>query len=310
MKKLNVFLLILIFSLSGCYKDRNDLDPTGNPILPENPQEIDQRFVAENGEVYFTGLECTGTGDYNVDTENLLSALSIPDTLPDAFDLSEFLPPVGNQGDLGSCSSWATSYYMKSFQEKIQSGLPYSDNTIFSPSYTYNQLTDSECGGTSIAATLAIIEEQGVAALEIFPYYENDCNTQPEEDVIQAAGEAKIADFKALSGENMVAEIKTLLTQQQPVIIGTVLSPEFGVTDNFGLTAYRPHNIDYENVTCHAMLVVGFNDDFNAFKVVNSWGIGWGDSGFVWIDYLAFENVINENSNFRVINQAYVAYDL
>lgn len=310
MKKLQVLLLALALSLAGCYKDKNDLDLTGNPNLPEIPQETDNRFVGEDGEVYFTGLACTGTGNYNVDAENLLEAVSIPDTLPETFDLSEFLPPVGNQGELGSCSSWATSYYMKSFQEKIQSGLPYSDTTLLSPSYTYNQLTNDECGGTSIPATLAIIEEQGVAALELFPYTENECDTQPGEDVIEAASDARIADFKALSGENMVAEMKTLLTQQQPVIIGTVLSPEFGITDSFGLTAYRQHNIDYENVTCHAMLVVGFNNDFNAFKVVNSWGAGWGDDGFVWIDYLAFENVINENASFRVINQAYVAYDL
>lgn len=58
------------------------------------------------------------------------------------------------------------------------------------------------------------------------------------------------------------------------------------------------------------MLVVGFNDEFNAFKVVNSWGESWGDNGFVWIDYKAFENISDENSSFRVINQAYVAYDL
>ena len=64
--------------------------------------------------------------------------------------------------------------------------------------------------------------------------------------------------------------MKTLLTQQQPIIIGAVLSPEFGITDNFGLTAYREHAVDYEKVTCHAMLVVGFNDEFGAFKVVNS----------------------------------------
>ena len=50
--------------------------------------------------------------------------------------------------------------------------------------------------------------------------------------------------------------------------------------------------------------------EFGAFKVVNSWGEAWGDNGFVWIDYLAFENVGDIEASFRVINQAYVAYDL
>ncbi|SKB81705.1 Papain family cysteine protease [Salegentibacter holothuriorum] len=310
MKKLQLLIFALILSLTGCYNDRDDLDPSGNNNSPEVPQETDNQFVAEDGEIYFTGLDCTGNGNYILDSENLLEDLSIPNTLPETFDLSKFLPPVGNQGDLGSCTSWATSYYMKSFQEKIESGLPYSEATIFSPSYTYNQLTSNDCGGTSIQETLALIEEQGVAALELFPYTENECTTQPNETITEAAEEARIADYKALSGENMVAEMKTLLTQQQPIIIGAVLSPEFGKTDSFGLTAYREHNVNYEDVTCHAMLVVGFNDEFNAFKLVNSWGESWGDNGFVWIDYQAFENVADTNASFRVINQAYVAYDL
>ena len=58
------------------------------------------------------------------------------------------------------------------------------------------------------------------------------------------------------------------------------------------------------------MLVVGFSDEYNAFKLVNSWGEDWGDNGFVWIDYQAFENVSAPSASFRVINQAYVAYDL
>jgi C1A family cysteine protease len=311
MKKFQILLLALLLSLAGCYSDRDDLNPDGGtPNNPEIPQENENKFVAEDGEVYSTGLECDGSGDYNIDVENVLEALVIPESLPQTFDLSELLPPVGDQGELGSCASWATSYYMKSFQEKIETDLPYSEATIFSPSYTYNQLTTDDCGGTSIAETLALIEEQGVAALELFPYTENECATQPSETVIEAANDAKIADYKSLSGENMIAEMKTLLTQQQPIIIGAVLSPEFGKTDSFGLAAYREHAVDYEDVTCHAMLVVGFNDEFNAFKVVNSWGEAWGDNGFAWIDYQAFENVSDESASFKVINQAYVAYDL
>ena len=35
----------------------------------------------------------------------------------------------------------------------------------------------------------------------------------------------------------------------------------------------------------HVMLMVGYADSLNAFRVKNSWGTGWGDSGYVWFSY-------------------------
>lgn len=58
------------------------------------------------------------------------------------------------------------------------------------------------------------------------------------------------------------------------------------------------------------MVVVGYSDSYNAFKVVNSWGESWGDNGFVWIDYKAFNDILNPNKSFKVINQAIVVFDL
>ena len=40
----------------------------------------------------------------------------------------------------------------------------------------------------------------------------------------------------------------------------------------------------------HAVVVVGFDDDRfgGAFRVLNSWGPGWGDQGFFWLPYDTF----------------------
>ncbi|MFN3997062.1 hypothetical protein [Algoriphagus sp.] len=35
-------------------------------------------------------------------------------------------------------------------------------------------------------------------------------------------------------------------------------------------------------------------------------GDGWGDGGFVWADYEAFDNVFDLNNPFRVLCQAFV----
>jgi C1A family cysteine protease len=35
----------------------------------------------------------------------------------------------------------------------------------------------------------------------------------------------------------------------------------------------------------HAVAICGYDDAKHAYKVVNSWGTGWGDAGYSWIDY-------------------------
>ncbi len=258
---------------------------------------------------FATGCTCTGHGEYNVDTNNLLTSFTLPNDLPNDHDLSYLLPPIKSQGQQGSCVSWAISYYMKSLQEKIEYGSEFTYEKITSPAYTYNQITQGNCSGTQLSATLELLKQKGVCSLASFPYSDTNCDLQPTNDQDKQALENRISDYKSLSGENMVNEMKGLIYKQTPIIIAAYLSQEFGKIDNFGLTAYREHNIDYSLERCHAMLVVGYSDDYNAFKVVNSWGADWGDGGFVWIDYAAFDNVSDENAQFRVINEAYVAFD-
>lgn len=300
--KTSIFsFLFLLVVLNSCGYDRDDRIPRVND---------ENQFVSEDGTVYYTGLTCYGTGDYMPDTSNTLDDLVIPSVLPIQFDLSQFLPPVGNQQSQGSCTSWAVTYYMKSLQERVAATLPYDEATIMSPAYTYNQLSMGNCSGTDLAQTLDILKHKGACSLIDFPYDFNSCSLQPSAFLDQLALPNRISDYKFLSGNNMVAEMKTLLTEQKPIVIAAFLTSRFGRLDGFGIHAYRPHVVNYDRGGCHAMLVVGYSDEYNAFKVVNSWGPEWGDEGFVWIDYQAFENVTNPNADFRVINQAIVAYDL
>src|SRR5690606_11872331 len=120
-------------------------------------------------------------GNYSIQEDKVLEDLTIPTELPDEFDLSSFLPPIGNQGRQGSCTSWAITYYLKSFQEKIESGLPYSSNNIMSPAYTYNQISQGICEGTALESTLEILKQKGAVSLESFPYLDYSCNIQPTE---------------------------------------------------------------------------------------------------------------------------------
>lgn len=300
---------VTVFLINSC---SNDIDDTLNAVFKNQIEgKVLNQFKSSDGIMYSTGCaDCLDDGSYTFDENNLISNLLIPDSLPHRYDLSDLLPPVGNQGRQGSCTSWAITYYMKSMQEKIKSGLNYTADNIMSPAYTYNQLSQGICEGTSLPATLNVLLDKGSVSLSSFPYYDYTCSRQPSLEQDSLAVNHKISDYKYLSGINMVPEMKTLITDSIPVIISAFLTPEFGITDEFGVSAYREHSRDFdEEGACHAMLVVGYDDLYNAFKVVNSWGENWGNDGFVWIDYKAFENVLEETAVFKVISSAMVAYN-
>ena len=311
MTRIRIILFVSIIAfINSCKEGELICETPGclNQIVEEENQPV---FIDDQGRSYSLGLDCgTPSGDYSIPSDEFaLQDLIIPNSLPEEFDLSALLPPVGNQGNQGSCVSWAVTYYMKSFQEKIQYNHNYDDTTILSPAYTYNQITKGQCGGTSITVTLDILKDKGAVSLDIFPYLQSECHKQPTTEADALAENAKIKDYKILSGIDMVDEMKTLLTEQIPIIISAVLDQEFGKKDALNLTAYREHDVTYDGAGCHAMLVVGYSNTNNAFKVVNSWGTNWGDNGFVWIDYKAFENVLKTQEKFRVITGAYIATD-
>ncbi|MBK8702502.1 MAG: hypothetical protein IPN33_02050 [Saprospiraceae bacterium] len=45
------------------------------------------------------------------------------------------------------------------------------------------------------------------------------------------------------------------------------------------------------------MVIAGYNDSKNAFKVINSWGSNWGSQGYIWIDYDFFLNEFCRDGN-------------
>ena len=53
--------------------------------------------------------------------------------LPSKVDLSKYFPPIGNQGNYGTCVAWATGYGMKSALDAKEKG--YSSSQLSNSSY-------------------------------------------------------------------------------------------------------------------------------------------------------------------------------
>lgn len=81
-----------------------------------------------------------------------------------------------------------------------------------------------------------------------------------------------------------VASIKDALCKYGPVSVAMTATP---LLQNFGgNSVYFETPSDYANPQInHAVMIVGWDDDKEAWLVRNSWGEAWGDEGYGWIKY-------------------------
>lgn len=244
---------------------------------------------------YGTGLIFSNEEDYK--NIPLASALMMG-TLPDRKDLSSWFPAAKYQGMQCSCVGWAVGYALKSYQEAVEIGQkPTDDTKTFSPSYIYNQIKMGDCtSGSSIEQALNLLRYEGVAKLSDFPYSEYNCNEKPEENIKLKARQYSIADWRRVEITKRI-EVKSQIASNFPIVIGMYVDEGFEML--IGDAIYSgPSGRERGG---HAMVVVGYDDAKSAYKVFNSWGSNWGNNGFGWISYSAFESRVRE---------AYVAQDI
>jgi len=90
------------------------------------------------------------------------------DKLPTRVDLSPTMPPVGNQSPQNSCVAWAIAYAAQGYYAKsnftnwsfiTSTGQP-NINSLFSPSYVYNQINNNLDKGSNYETALRLMKEQ------------------------------------------------------------------------------------------------------------------------------------------------------
>ena len=216
-------------------------------------------------------------------------------SLPASIDLSRNFPPVGDQKMQASCVGFATGYALKSFQERLEEGWEFVDPTMFSAAWIYNQINGGSDRGSRIYDALQLVVDNGAATLSTMPYYYWDHLVQPTDAARDEARRYKARSWGRVSG---TSQIKAALYNRHPVVIG------MAAYDSFSLLSgpNSVYNTFFGSSGGHAVTIVGYDDGRfgGAFKVINSWGDGWGDNGYFWLPYVNLGSVVGE---------AYVLYD-
>ncbi len=282
-------------------------------------------FLSAEEEVFSTGLRIESQDELDAAETNFNPMVRAgSEKLPSKVDLSGKMPPVGSQGHQGSCTAWSTTYYTKSYHERIKNKWEYgwgnynpyyssgkidsSKGThVFSPAWTYNQINGGRDSGSSIAGAFRLISQKGAVPWSVMPYNHDDYRTQPTNSMKKLA----LSKYKAKSYSRVVTtdpdNVKREIAAGNPVVGG------FSVTSKWKSPSEDVRNggvhDDYSGTVTggHAMAVVGYDDSKvspsghkGAFRIINSWGNYWGEKGYFWMSYKCFT---------MLCKYAYVLYD-
>ncbi len=299
-----ILLLIIILFFTNCDSSFSELqnpnvDADGDPIVV-NPDPENETLGVEGGYCY---------GYSTPPPDQKVAVIEIPANMPSSVDLSQYLPEVRSQGIQGSCVAWATGYYLKTFQENLENDRKNtsSNDLNLSPAFIFNQIKVQPCDGAVVSKGLELLVTQGVSTWSEFPYDDDNCFVMPTPLLIELASPNKIKEFYYLNETQVFEQSKAFLNNDQPIVIAISIDRNYFGAREGSDAVYRKFTKDDGG---HAMLVVGYDDAKQAFKVVNSWGKNWGNNGFVWIDYKAFQEANDPTSDFKILCEAWVSEDL
>ena len=225
-------------------------------------------------------------------------------TLPSKISYRSYAPSVMDQEQTATCVGYSVAYSQLSTQQNILMGVTNEYQKLFrsmDPNFIYSlirDMGDSWCEqGTSITDAMNILKSYGCKPLVWYPWIRcNDHKTALEDFTMAVASNYAISNYAAISMDvNVISTVKKALHQRFVVSCGIQLTESFvkGTSVSFG--NYSPRKGE-SFIGGHAMCVVGYDDNRNggSFEIMNSYGEGYGDNGFVWIKYADFYSLISE----------------
>ncbi len=219
--------------------------------------------------------------------------------VPASASVKKYCPTPRNQSG-GTCVGWSSSWGVRTILEAKSKGMtdPIEiTKQAFSPNFTYLHIKsekDINCAnGAFVDEALELFITKGVPKEVDYP---SICaQTMPNQDIYDKAAQYKIKGKARLFDANETPQFtlkacKKTLAAGTPILIG-MLCPDsfFGAKD-----VWKPTEIANNKMGGHAMCVVGYDDNKHggAFEIMNSWGTGWGNGGFIWIKYKDFTDFV------------------
>lgn len=208
--------------------------------------------------------------------------------LPPSFDLTPKMPPVYDQGDLGSCTAnaiagacefmrlldglpdWTPSRLFIYYQERLKEGTVKSD------------------AGAAIRDGIKAVSSIGAPPESAWPYDISKFTVKPSAAAYKLASTHLAIKYLAVAQD--ISQIKATIAAGFPVVFG------FSVYESFESASVAKSGVVYLPIGNerllggHAVVAVGYDDVKQRITVRNSWGASWGLRGYFTIPYAYLTN--------------------
>jgi hypothetical protein len=200
---------------------------------------------------------------------------SVTATKWDCRDLG-LVPPIKDQGSCGSCWDFSGIGIVESALLKAGYGKP--DTMALAEQYVLDCDNNGGCNGDWAETPLEIAKGKGVPTLaEYGPYKARAMACKS----VAGMKIYKIADYGYVgksSGIPSVQAMKDAMVKYGPLSVAVAADNAF-MNYKTGVFKGKATGIN------HAVILIGWDDAKGAWLMRNSWGIGWGDGGYMWIAF-------------------------
>jgi C1A family cysteine protease len=224
------------------------------------------------------------------------SVFRLPLALPESVDLRAGCSPVEEQGSLGSCTAQALVGALEFLEIKARlrqeaspgtAGSPYRD---LSRLFVYYNERDAENNidrdsGATLRTGIKVLKKMGVCRESLWPYEIRRFTERPPPACYTVAADHQIVAYQRLSS---LAEMKACLAMGLPFVFGFKVF-QSALTDMVKASGDVPMPTFWERIIGarggHAIMAVGYDESVKGVLFRNSWGTGWGRSGYGWLPY-------------------------
>lgn len=293
-----LFVLLALSCLTLALPSPAQVPPTFSKG-PVNPAYLEYLEAQEAGTIQTVGEGGFGFGNMpepldssHLKTEDFVahfSCLAIPAT----YDLRDFgkVSPVKSQGGCGACWAFAA-------MGSLESSLLPAETWDFSENHLKDTfiLTENCCGGGHYHKAMGYLARWSGPGKESDDPYDAGSCTSPDSVPVQKHVQ-HVIEIPSRSSATDNDGIKSAIMTYGAVHSSFEWSGDQNNTTTYWNTQTWAYYYNGQACCNHAVDIIGWDDNFpassfstpppgdGAWLIKNSWGTGWGDSGFCWASY-------------------------